>query len=125
MVLSDNEDADYPYWHCRIIGIMHVDMRELGDKGNFKWLDILWVRWYGLDVEYPWGCSAKWLPQVGFGDSDNPYTFGFLDPTSVLHACHMIPTFTLGQTEDLLPSHSLAHQPDEEGKDYVHYYVNL
>jgi hypothetical protein len=37
----------------------------------------------------------------------------------------MIPAFTLGQTNDLLPSHSLAHQTKEEGKDYVQYYVNL
>jgi hypothetical protein len=125
MVLSDDEEADYPYWHCRVIGIMHINVREPGGEGNFKRLDILWVRWYGLDGEYAWGCSAKRLPRVGFGHSDDPYTFGFLDPADVLRACHMIPSFTLGQTEDLLPLHSLARRLDEEGKDYVRYYVNL
>jgi hypothetical protein len=44
MVLSDDEEADYPYWHCRVIGIMHVNVREPGGEGNFEWLDILWVR---------------------------------------------------------------------------------
>jgi hypothetical protein len=125
MVLSDDEDADYPYWHCHVIGIMHVNVREVGDKGNFKRLDILWVRWYGLDGEYAWGCSAKRLPRVGFGHSDDSDTFGFLDPADILRACHMIPAFTLGQTDDLLPSPSLARRSNEEGKDYVRYYVNL
>jgi hypothetical protein len=109
MVLSDNKDADYPYWHCCIIRIMHVDVHEVGDKGNFKRLDILWVCWYDLDAEYAWGCSEKWLPWVGFGHLDDSDTFGFLDPADMLHACHMIPAFTLGQTEDLLPSPLLAH----------------
>jgi hypothetical protein len=87
---------------------MHVNVYELGDKGNFKQMDILWVHWYGLNGEYTWGCSAKCLPWVGFGHLDDPYTFGFLDPTDVLCTCHMIPAFTLGEMEDLLPSHSLA-----------------
>jgi hypothetical protein len=119
MVLSDDEDADYPYWHCRVIGIMHVNVREVGDKANFKRLDILWVRWYGLHGEYAWGCSAKRLPRVGFGHSDDSDTLGFLDPADILHACHMIPAFMLGQTDDLLPSPSLACRSNEEGKDYV------
>lgn len=125
MVLSDDEDADYPYWHCRVIGILHADIRELGDKGNFKRMDILWVRWYGLDGQSTWGCSAKRLPRVGFGHLDDPQTFGFLDPCDILRACHMVPVFALGQTEDLLPSHSLARRQNEEDKDYVRYYVNL
>ncbi|KAF8226462.1 hypothetical protein L208DRAFT_1112977, partial [Tricholoma matsutake] len=51
--------------------------------------------------------------------------FGFLDLADILHACHMIPAFTLGQTEDLLPSHSFAHRSNEEEKDFVRYYVNF
>jgi hypothetical protein len=124
MVLSNDEDDNYPYLHCRIIGIMHANIRESGGDRNFKRLDILWVRWYGLDEGYTWGFSAKRLPRVGFGHSDDPETFGFLDPSDVVRACHMIPTFSLGQTESLLPAHSLARQPNEDGKDYRRYYVS-
>lgn len=126
MTLSNNEDDldAYPYLHCRVIGVMHLNVRH-GEGHNFKRFDVLWVRWYGLDEEYAWGFSAKRLPRVGFGHSEDPDTFGFLDPSDIVRACHMVPVFSQGQTETLLPADSLARQPHEEGKDYWRYYVSL
>jgi hypothetical protein len=125
MVLSNDDDDGYPYWHCRVIGIFHINVRELGGDQNVKRFDVLWVRWYGLDESCAWGFSAKRLPCIGFGHSDDPETFGFLDPSDVVRACHLIPSFSQGRKEQLLPARSLSHQLNEDDMDYFRYYVNL
>jgi hypothetical protein len=125
MVLSDNEDDEYPYWHCRVIGIFHVNVRNVGEWTTQRF-DILWVWWYGLDDNYAWGFAKKRLPRFGFGPSDDPNTFGFLDPSDVVRASHMIPVFSLGQTDQILPINSLARRPGRpEDKVYKRYYPNL
>ena len=56
-------------------------------------MEFLWVRWFELTKPAKDGLTLdmlRFLPMV------NPDTFGFVDPTDVLHGCHLIPAFERG-----------------------------
>ena len=122
MVLSQDEEDPHPYWYARVIGIYHAIVRI--DKRHPVVVDFLWVRWYGLDTEYRSGFQAKRLHRVGFTMSSDPDAFGFVNPSDVLRAVHLIPGFALGRTQTLLPK-SVARRQDEEDEDYHRYYINM
>ena len=128
MTLSEFPDSDHPYLYGRVIQIFHVVVQHTGPQSTstaYKQMDVLWVRWYALDESFRAGFSAKRLYRVGFIDADNDAAFGFLEPEKVIRAVHLLPAFSLGQTNDILPITSLARRVDEEGLDYHRYYVNM
>lgn len=130
IVLADEEeDADnmHPYWYARVIGIYHAMVRQAGVGGTttFKQMDFLWVRWYGHDTHARSGFKARRLHQVGFLDShEDKGAFGFIDPSDVIRAVHLIPAFKLGTSSKFL-SPSMARRQDEGDEDYVRYYVSM
>ncbi|KAL0572685.1 hypothetical protein V5O48_009275 [Marasmius crinis-equi] len=116
MVLGNDSHPDpHPYWYTRIIGIFHVDVNYRKQTFSFPFL---WVRWFGLDPQP----SAKCLPLVGF--VDGPGVFGFLDPSYVLRAAHLIPAFVYGRSDGILGP-SIARQPVERDLDWVRFYVGI
>ena len=52
---------------------------------------------------------------------DSP-AFGFIDPSDVLHAAHLIPVFAHGQTNELLPPSCVCSDEDED-EDWSLFYV--
>jgi hypothetical protein len=128
MVLADeDEDAEniHPYWYARVIEIFHAMVCQVGDTTSFEQIDFLWVQWYGYDPHARSGFKACWLHQIGFLDSHKDKgAFGFIDPSDVIHAIHLIPVFKLRKCSQLLPP-SIARHEDEGDKDYVHYYVAM
>ncbi|KAJ7651840.1 hypothetical protein B0H17DRAFT_958236, partial [Mycena rosella] len=50
--------------------------------------------------------------------------FGFLDPTEVIRATHLLPGFHYGRTSSLLPR-SIARRLEDKDEDWVYYYVNF
>jgi len=94
-------------------------------------MDLLWVRWYGLDpdLQYRFGWKARRLPRIGFvEDTDNPNgspPFGFIDPASIIQGVPLIPTFKDHRTSDLLDTSALAHLPEEGKYDWNFFYVNM
>ncbi|TEB34880.1 hypothetical protein FA13DRAFT_1613160, partial [Coprinellus micaceus] len=127
---DDNRETE-KFWHARVLGIYHakVSTSHPGAASQaVERMHFLFVRWYG--AEPGWRSGRAQLPKVGFvkheADFDN-FAFGFLDPGQVLRGCHLIPVFTAGLTDELLPYPSkIASQIDEsKTEDWVNFYVNI
>uniref|UniRef100_A0A8H7XVD3 Uncharacterized protein n=1 Tax=Psilocybe cubensis TaxID=181762 RepID=A0A8H7XVD3_PSICU len=128
MTLSrDSEaDTDHPYSYARVLGVFDADVQYNG--GKTQRLEFLWVRWFEVDHRFRAGWAARRLDRLKFIHSDSPDAFGFLDPSDVLRASHIIPSFNSGMTDSLLPP-SIARRAYWEDDDYPDhdwnfYYVN-
>ena len=62
------------------------------------------------------------MHQIGFIEGDT--AFGFVDPSNVICAIHLIPRFLQGRTKDLL-GHSIARSALERDEVWVHFYINM
>lgn len=78
----------------------------------------------GVVPRYHWGFKDGRLPKVGF-IPDSPAAFGFLDPSLVVRACHLIPAFADGRTDDLLRHGPTVARPFGEVDDWNAFYVNM
>ncbi|KAJ3766797.1 hypothetical protein FB446DRAFT_708323 [Lentinula raphanica] len=130
MLSGDSETcAEHPYWFARIIGIYHVDVVYSGQRQKFpvhQKFDFLYVRWFGLAREQDrYGIHTKRMPSLGFIDAHDPEAFGFVDPSDVIRACHIIPAYAYEKTTQFLPGPSLARQESDNNEDYFRYYVNM
>jgi hypothetical protein len=129
MVLSheDEESNPHPYWYARIVGIFHffVQLKDPSESRltKPKKMDVLWVRWFGRNLEVKSGWAAKRLHQVGFLPASNSDAFGFLDPHHIIRASHLIPRFARGRTKMYLGV-SDVRQTGDGDHDWVYYYVN-
>ena len=132
MVLSCEEGEDvHPFWYARVIKIFHVLVYH--NKTTFddehtpmepQRMDVLWVRWFGIDMDARGGWSKKKCHGISFIPSDEPGAFGFLDPAQVVRGVHLIPNFPRGRTDSRLPP-SIARQASDCDQDWESYYVNL
>jgi len=86
-------------------------------------MDVLWVRWFGLDADARGRWSKKGLQGVSFIPWDDPAPFGFLDPAQVIRGVHLIPNFPRGWTESRLPP-SIVRLAGDDDKDWESFYVN-
>lgn len=113
----------HPFWYARVHGIYHANISHYGRGIRKQRVDFLWVRWMGEDPEWRAGDKARRLDRVGFvpydGDTE---PFGFVNPSHVIRASHIIPAFSCGKTFDLLPN-SKFYSCGESG-DWVNFYVN-
>ncbi|KAH9835781.1 uncharacterized protein C8Q71DRAFT_709596 [Rhodofomes roseus] len=134
MLLAHEDDNDgrqekHPYWYARVLSVFHVHVRLLHVDNTrpdvVRKLDVLWVRWYGLDPDAPGGFKHRRLPRLGFVPYDDRDAFGFIDPAVVLRASHIIPAFSYGKVGDLLPPSRCARRADEKDFDYMYYYVGM
>ena len=126
MVLAD-PDAPNPgpedaprsnYLYARVVKAYHAHVYCNGvgfPSSSPVRFDFLWVRWYELGREASYSLRALRFNLV-LGSS----TFDFVDPSDVLRAVHIIPTFRYGRRRD----HEMARSAiagDEE--DWMQYYV--
>ncbi|KIK92915.1 hypothetical protein PAXRUDRAFT_790802 [Paxillus rubicundulus Ve08.2h10] len=122
---GESEPGCHPYWYARVLGIYHVDVRLLGGNQDYCNLHLLWVRWFGTSPGHRSGLKAGRLPKIGFVSSSDSSAFGFLDPSLVVRAAHLIPAFADGRGSHLLRAgKSVGRQGDEED-DWVSFYVNI
>lgn len=89
----------------------------------WKRVELLWVRWFGRDMEYEGGWKSKRLDRLGYVPSDDDGAFGFIDPSWVIRGVHLTPAFSEGRMENYLPKTSIASDNHELG-DWENYYVN-
>jgi hypothetical protein len=133
MILSpeyeDENEKFHPYWYARVVKIFHTQIYFRGCKSyphipaGQHTMKFLFVRWFGIEKEHKHGWTSKHLPMVGFSDAESE-PFGFINPRHVLRASHIIPAFSFGHTNNLLPK-SMARQSSENDEDYLCYYINM
>ncbi|KAF4567102.1 hypothetical protein EYR36_010718 [Pleurotus pulmonarius] len=133
IVLCAPNGDDDTYWYARVLGIFHTNVllhdNYSGVSQQPCHIEFLWVRWFGSISGYQHGMHQSKLPKVGFVEdniSDDNYAFGFLDPSLVLRACHLIPDFHTGRSNDRLAAYpgSFARRPGETD-DWAEFYVNI
>ena len=78
------------------------------------------MHWFGEEPGWLGGARHLRLDKVGYVSEEDREAFGFLNPSEVLRACHLIPAFVEGKTTSLL-SPSIAR--DGKDGDWVNYYV--
>lgn len=119
MVKSETNEGTHPYWYARVLGVYHANVYHPGERAPRRY-EFLWVRWLGQDPDWESGPRHLRLDRVGYIPEDEPEPFGFLDPSHVLRASHLIPAFALGKTTSLLGPSSTR---DSEDGDWINYYV--
>ncbi|EJD40080.1 hypothetical protein AURDEDRAFT_32843, partial [Auricularia subglabra TFB-10046 SS5] len=127
MFLSQDDRRNaHPYWYARVLNIFHVFVTRTDTAGDLpKRFDCLWIRWFGEDPEWRDGWAKRRLPRIGFVPDTDPDAFGFLDPATVIRACHLLPTYSEGRTSVLMPhANSMARRKDEID-DWTNYYVGM
>jgi len=94
-------------------------------------MKFLWVRWFGAEPGYTHGFQRARLPKIGFVPSSDEDAFGFLDPRHIICACHLIPAFSCGRTNELLlvaktDARRLRFgQTQAESDNWTNFYVNM
>lgn len=137
MVCSSEEDEGesdgHPYMYGRVIGVFHLDVSYTGpgmetttfrDK-RFQRMDVLWIRWYAFDASQPWGLRARRLPRVVFPPMHHRCAFGFVNPSHVIRAVHVIPSFASAPTSDPSICRPSLGRPGPEEEDFESYYVGM
>ena len=100
MVLSaqDPDSSHHEFDYARVIGIFHVNVIYTGPgmvDYRSRRLDFLWVRWFENldDVPASKGWETGQLDTLRFLPMSDDDAFGFLDPSQVLRASHLIQSF--------------------------------
>jgi hypothetical protein len=124
MMLAHEDDEDpHPFWYARVQCVFHVVVRHDSLPVERK-MEVLWVRWFGRDLSHAAGWAPRRLHRIGFvPDRSASPAFGFVDPSHVIRAVHLIPAFAHGKTEDYLGP-SLVRSGHEH-KDWAYYYVAM
>ncbi|KIK50868.1 hypothetical protein GYMLUDRAFT_182125, partial [Collybiopsis luxurians FD-317 M1] len=89
-------------------------------------MEFVWVCWLSVDPENCFGPEKARLPKIGFVDEKDKFAFGFLDPKYIIHACHLIPSFSNGCTSGLLNTVGpTVVQKEGELDDWQCFYINM
>ncbi|KAF7970329.1 hypothetical protein HWV62_24352 [Athelia sp. TMB] len=117
----------HPYWYARVLGVFHARVYHTGPASkntSMQHMEFLWVRWLGNVRQHRYGFKTGRLPKVGFVADTEPAPFGFLDPSLVVRACHLIPAFHDKRTSELLTANPSAGRPIGDTDDWSAFYVN-
>ena len=116
---EDDEETDWhPYWYAKVLSVFHVNVRMTGHP-DMKKIDVLWVHWFGRDPDHKGGFNTCRLHRIGLMDANEPTSYGFLDPSDVLRAVHLIPAFSTGRIS------SADADLDKDSMDWEFYYVSM
>ena len=126
-LLREDDSAAHPFWYAQLVKAFHIQVHFCLDGviRSHETMEVLLVRWLGIDPQHQWGFREAALLKVGFVPDEDGAAFGFLDPSLVIQGCHLIPAFSSGRTDQLLQrGPSIARQPGETD-DRAAYYVNM
>ncbi|KAJ3557352.1 hypothetical protein NP233_g11763 [Leucocoprinus birnbaumii] len=129
MVLSESqgEDTGSAYAYARVLRVFHAEVFDHNSQSPHpgpKHTEFLWVRWYNVDTTYSAGFQHRRLPRLRLASGDE--AFGFIDPSNIIHAVHLIPGFAHGyddSAEALGPS--IARRKADGEKDWFCYYFGF
>ncbi|KAI9057376.1 hypothetical protein FKP32DRAFT_1745228 [Trametes sanguinea] len=117
---SSDPSAFHPWSYARVLGVYHANVVLQGEAQPRRY-SFLHVRWFEHDTTYTSGALARRLDRIRFVPHASGDAFGFIDPSHVIRACHLIPAFHHGRTKDYVPASAIARDPDG---DWRYYYVN-
>ena len=80
---EEGEMTWHPYWYAKVIGIFHVNVRCSGHMETER-MEFLWVHWFGRDLDHKGSFETCQLHRIGLTDSEDPTSYGFLNPDDVL-----------------------------------------
>ena len=134
--LPDNTTQYELYWYARVLGIYHAKVscshQGVMNGNELRRMEFLWVQWFGAEPGYRHGFRQARLPKISFvRPSSDEDAFGFLNPRNIIRACHLIPAFSCGRTNELLPvaktdaRHLQFGQTQAESEDWTNFYVNM
>ena len=125
MVLADQDDDQcHPFHYARVLGVYHTNVVYVG-PGMVDYqprrMEFLWVRWYRSASMISTGWDICKLDCVQFPSVTEQDAFGFIDPSSILRSCHIIPSFARGIVHPDGRGLSLCAR---DSVDWLAYYVN-
>ena len=116
---ADSSNAGmYPWQYARVLGIYHANV-VLPGTATLERIEFFHVRWLEADTS-PSGAQARRLERLRFVAHASGAAFGFVHPSHVIRACHLIPAFHHGRTFEYSPP-SMAR--DMAG-DWKFHFVN-
>jgi hypothetical protein len=127
LALKDNEDT-HPHWYGHILQIFHADVQHIGRNSHSSQsqkLEFLFVRWFGRDTTPKPGWKTKRLYHLAFVPGNDKQAFGFIKPSQVIRAVHLIPAFKWGKVTHLLTKSVVAHGPSDPLHDWQIYYISM
>jgi len=126
---DQTQPDSHPFWYAHIHGIFHTWVIHSGPRSsnsNLHKMEFLWIFGLGCEPYYHSGWRPLCLDCVGFisTQEDRP-SFGFIDPSNVVCAAYLIPTFAYGQTLKFLgPSIIHDHSEEEQDEDWNSFHMN-
>ena len=124
---NGDDDAECSlFLYARVLGICHVNIVYLGPRAvdyQPRRMNFLWVRWYEqIDLGHT-GWSTRKLDRARFRSFASPTSgsVGFLDPSSVLRACYIVPRFSIGKRYEDGKGVSFCGR---DSSDWKEYYIN-
>jgi hypothetical protein len=113
-----------PYAYARVLGVYHSNVIYMGNAqvdSRPNRIDFLWVCWYlHHPTPNPLQLKTLYFPALSEDGSTS-----FVDPASVVRACHIIPNFSKGKRLTKLdPQDRGISQLAQDKNDWVEYYVN-
>ena len=120
----------HPYHYGRLIDIFTVPIHYKGAKqivgrSRRQEIQVLWVRWFERDPTYKDGFSHLRVPRLQFvGPGGTTDWHGFISPSAVLRATHIIPAFGR-DLMDPQPCREGSHAVRFLKDDWNYYYVNM
>ncbi|KAJ3524956.1 hypothetical protein NMY22_g10778 [Coprinellus aureogranulatus] len=112
----------HPYLYAKILRLYHANVSYVGrlPDGTVDFtshrIDFAWVHWYDFlpsEEEFV-------LDRVSLKSLDSELSTGFIDPSDILRAVHIIPQFSLGRPESPPPRSLCLPEQDV----WAAYYIN-
>ena len=128
MVFANADHADensHPFRYAQVLGVYHANVVYIGpgmDGYEPHQMEFLWVRWY-QQMHTTRSCwMSHRLDRLQFLPVAAEDAFGFVDPSDILRACHVIPAFARGKLhQDGIGMSRCAR----DASDWTTYYLNL
>ena len=122
MLLVSSESV-HPFLYACVLGIFHVNVIYTGQGAKDylpRCMEFLWAHWFEVvDVSAGWEHAA--FDHLRFLLMSQDDVYGFVDPTNVIRAYHLIPAFSNGRMH---PNGGSVSRNARDEADWKHYYVN-
>ena len=129
MIIAPNNNEDtHSYWYGRILGIFHANVHHIGPRSHSlqsQKMEFLFVRWFGRDMTPTPGWKTKRLHRFAFVPGNGEQAFGFINPSQVIRAVHLIPAFNWGKVTKLLKKSVVARGISDPVHDWQLFYLSM